>query len=74
MVIRKWLARSLEGCHNTWRRSRRTTDVHKTHTACQTPALRCNQLIPVKKVVNEKEQLEKGLEEEVEKNNLTTPY
>jgi hypothetical protein len=30
--------------------------------------LRRDQLIPVKKAVNEKEQLEKGLEEEEEKN------
>jgi hypothetical protein len=31
-------------------------------------SLRCDQLIPVNKAVNEKEQLEKGLEEEEEKN------
>jgi hypothetical protein len=38
------------------------------HAACQTPGcLRCDQLIPVNKAVNKKEQLEKGLEEE-EKN------
>jgi hypothetical protein len=30
-------------------------------------SLRCDQLIPVNKAVNEKEQLEKGLEEEEEK-------
>jgi hypothetical protein len=29
-------------------------------------SLRCDQLIPVNKVVNEKEQLEKGLEEKEE--------
>jgi hypothetical protein len=40
----------------------------KLHTACQKPwvSLRRDQLIPVNKVVNEKEQLEKGLEEEEE--------
>jgi hypothetical protein len=38
------------------------------HTACLTPrvSLRCNQLIPVNKLVDEKEQLEKWLEEEEE--------
>jgi hypothetical protein len=30
-------------------------------------SLRCDQLIPVNKVVNKKEQLEKGLEEEKKK-------
>jgi hypothetical protein len=41
----------------------------KPHTACQKPwvSLRRDQLIPVNKVVNKREQLEKGLEEE-EKN------
>jgi hypothetical protein len=31
-------------------------------------SLKCDQLIPVNKAVNEKEPLEKGLEEEEEKN------
>jgi hypothetical protein len=35
-------------------------------------SLRCNQLIPVNKVVNEKEELEKGLEEEEEKRQIAT--
>jgi hypothetical protein len=42
----------------------------KTHTACPNPwvSLRRDQLIPVNKAANEKEQSEKGLEEEEEKN------
>jgi hypothetical protein len=43
------------------------------HTARQTPGcLRRDQLIPVNKAVNEKEQLENGLEEEKEKNWVQT--
>jgi hypothetical protein len=40
-------------------------DTYRTHIACQTPGcLKRDQLILVNKAVNEKEQLEKGLEEE----------
>jgi hypothetical protein len=44
----------------------------KMQTACQTPwvSLSCDQLIPVNKAVNKKEQLEKGLEEEEEKKDM----
>jgi hypothetical protein len=35
-------------------------------------SLRCDQLIPVNKVVNEKEQLEKGLEDEKRRNFAST--
>jgi hypothetical protein len=37
-------------------------------------SLRCDQLLPVNKVGNKKEQLEKGLEEEEEKSSFQTVY
>jgi hypothetical protein len=42
-----------------------SNDGCKPHTACQKPG--CDQLIPVNKAVNGKEQLEKGLEEKEKK-------
>jgi hypothetical protein len=48
-----------------------SNDGCKTPTACQTPGclyVRRDQLIPVNKAANKKVQLEKGLEEEEEKN------
>jgi hypothetical protein len=41
------------------------------HTTCQTPGClsRHDQIIPINKAVNKKEQLEKGLEKEEEKKN-----
>jgi hypothetical protein len=49
---------------NTWTRSYLTTNVSRTLHAKPWVSLRRDQLIPVNKAVNKKEQLEKGLEEE----------
>jgi hypothetical protein len=53
-----------------------TNNGSNQQTACQTPGclLEHDQLIPVNKAVNTKEQLEKGLEEEEKKNNKTYAF
>jgi hypothetical protein len=53
--------------HNTQTRSYLMTNVSHTLQANPWVSLRRDQLIPANKVVNEEEQLEKGLEEEEKK-------
>jgi hypothetical protein len=60
--LEKRLARSLEAPHNTWTRSYLTSDVRQDAHCMSSPwvSLRRDQLIPVNKAVNKKEQFKKG--------------